>query len=139
MGGLDRQVAAERAAAIERHLERVAEKLPVDPAGFRPSTDASDAVVLHLWQAVQLTVDLALAACLGLKLGSPANYGDAFARLAESGHLDEALAKRLIQAAGFRNQVAHAYEKLDMSRVHKAAVEGPADLRAFLARLQTWI
>lgn len=138
MGGLDRQVVAEKAAAIERHLERVAEKLPADPTDFRPSTDASDAVVLHLWQAVQLIVDLALAACLELKLGSPANYGDGFARLAEAGHLDEALAKRLIRAAGFRNQVAHAYEKLDMSRVHRAAVEGPADLRAFLARLQTW-
>jgi len=138
MGGLDRQVLAEKAAAIERHLERVADKLQDDAADFKPSTDASDAVVLHLWQAVQLVVDLALATCLELKLGSPANYGDAFARLAEAGHLDETLAKRLIRAAGFRNQVAHAYEKLDMTRVHRAAVEGPADLRAFLAKLESW-
>lgn len=132
MGGLDRQVLAERAAAIERHLERVAARLPADAEDFGPSTDASDAVVLHLWQAVQLTIDLALAACLHLKLGTPENYGDAFTRLAESGHLDDALARRLVRAAGFRNLVAHAYEQMDMARVYRAAEEGPADLRAFL-------
>jgi uncharacterized protein YutE (UPF0331/DUF86 family) len=37
--------------------------------------------------------------------------------------------------AGFRNVVAHAYERLDMARVYRAAREGPADLRAFLAAL----
>lgn len=132
MGGLDRQVLAERAAAIERHLERVAARLPADAEDFEPSTDASDAVVLHLWQAVQLTIDLALSACLHLKLGTPENYGDAFIRLAESGHLDDALARRLVRAAGFRNLVAHAYEQMDMARVSRTAEEGPADLREFL-------
>ena len=139
MGGLDRPVLAEKAAAIERHLARVESRLPSDPEDFKPSTDASDVVILHLWQAVQLTIDLALAACLHLKLGTPQDYGDAFRRLAEAGHLDGHLAKRLVQAAGFRNQVAHAYEKLDMTRVHRAAKEGPADLRAFLAAVQGWV
>jgi len=96
-------------------------------------------VILHLWQAVQLVIDLALASCLHLKLGTPQDYGDAFRRLAEAGHLDEDLAKRLIQASGFRNQVAHAYEKLDLARVHRAASEGPTDLRAFLAAAERWV
>ena len=38
-------------------------------------------------------------------------------------------------AAGFRNVVAHAYERLDMERVHRAATHGPDDLRRFLAIL----
>jgi len=50
--------------------------------------------------------------------------------------LDRDLAQRLTQAAGFRNLVAHAYETLDMERVHRAAIEGPNDLRAFLAGLR---
>jgi hypothetical protein len=64
MSGLDRSVLAEKAAAVKRHLERVAARLPADPGAFQPMTDASDAVVLHLWQAVQLVIDLAMAACL---------------------------------------------------------------------------
>ncbi|MFN2377648.1 MAG: HepT-like ribonuclease domain-containing protein [Candidatus Binatia bacterium] len=52
--------------------------------------------------------------------------------LAQAGHLDRALAERLARAAGFRNVVAHAYEGIDMARVHAAATDGPDDLKAFL-------
>lgn len=118
--------------AVERHLRRVAERLPDDAATFVPSTDASDAVVLHLWQATQIVIDIAVAACLELKLGTPANYGDAFRRLEGTTALPHDLADRLVRASGFRNVVAHAYEQLDMVRVHRAARDGPADLRRFL-------
>lgn len=136
MSALDAETLAEKASTIERHLARVAERLPADPADLRPSTDASDAVILHLWQAVQIVIDLAVAACLHLKLGAPATYADAFRRLAEAGQLEDTLAARLVRAAGFRNIVAHAYERLDMARVHRAASEGPTDLRAFLAAIR---
>jgi uncharacterized protein YutE (UPF0331/DUF86 family) len=132
---LDRETLAEKAAAIDRHLTRVAARLPADPADFAPASDASDAVILHLWQAVQIVIDLATAACLHLKLGTPATYADAFRRLAEAGHLDRDLAGRLERAAGFRNVVAHAYGRLDMARIYRAAQAGPADLRTFLGAL----
>lgn len=136
MSALDRDLLAERAMVVERHLARVAERLPVDPAALAPGSDALDAVVLHLWQAVQVVIDVALAACLRLNLGTPTSYGDAFRRLAEAGVLDAGLAARLTRAAGFRNVVAHAYESLDLARVHRAAREGPADLRALLAAVR---
>lgn len=136
MGTLDRLVLAEKAATVERHLARVAARLPSDPSDLISASDASDAVILHLWQAVQIVIDLGLSACLHLNLGTPESYGDAFRRLADAGYLDRELALRLIRAAGFRNLVAHAYDGLDLQRVHGAATEGPADLRAFLARLR---
>lgn len=132
MSRLDSELLAEKAATIERHLARVAEKLPEDAEDFLPSTDASDAVILHLWQAVQSAIDLAVSAAIHFQLGAPAGYGDAFSRLAEAGHLDPELAARLVRAAGFRNVVARAYDTLDMARVYRAAQEGPSDLRAFL-------
>jgi uncharacterized protein YutE (UPF0331/DUF86 family) len=109
MTALDRAVLAERVSAVERHLARVAERLPTAPELLEPSTDASDAVVLHLWLAVQIVIDLAVSLCVRQKLGAPSGYGDAFVRLARAGHLDAALAERLTKAAGFRNVVAHAY------------------------------
>ena len=60
---LGREVLAEKVAAVERHLKRVHQKLPGNPGALKPSTDAADAVVLHLWQAVQIAIDVALAAC----------------------------------------------------------------------------
>ena len=87
MTGLDRELLAEKTAAVERHLERVAARLPGDASQLRPSTDTSDAVILHLWQAAQIVIDLALAACLRANLGTPANYGEAFRKLEEAGWL----------------------------------------------------
>jgi uncharacterized protein YutE (UPF0331/DUF86 family) len=132
MTALDPEVLAERVSAVERHLQRVADRLPESITDFQPATDASDAVILHLWLAVQIVIDLATALCIRLHLGAPDTYGDAFRRLARAGRLDEDLAGRLARAAGFRNIVAHAYESLDMARVHAAATSGPGDLRAFL-------
>ena len=136
MSPIDRETLAERTMVVERHLGRVADRLPATADAFEPATDASDAVVLHLWQATQVVIDLGTAACLHFKLGAPASYADAFHRLADAGMIDRELASRLGRAAGFRNVVAHAYDQLDMVRVYRAAREGPADLRAFLAALR---
>jgi uncharacterized protein YutE (UPF0331/DUF86 family) len=133
---LDRAVLAERAAAVRRHLARVAEKLPPQPEQFVASSDAADAVILHLWQATQIVIDLAVAACVAYRAGTPQNYADAFRRLQAAGILDQPLADRLVRAAGFRNVVAHAYESLDMARVHRAATSGPADLVALIPALE---
>lgn len=135
MSPFDRDVLAERTMAVERHLRRVADRLPVASEELQPATDASDAVVLHLWQATQIVIDLAMATCLSMKLGTPSSYADAFRLLEQASVIDGGLAARLARAAGFRNLVAHAYETLDMTRVHNAATRGPADLRAFLGRL----
>lgn len=136
MNAVDRELLAERAMAIERHLERVEERLPADAGDLQPMTDRSDAVILHLWQATQIVIDLAMSACLSLDLGTPASYADAFRRLQQAGVLDAEIADRLVRAAGFRNVVAHAYETLDMRRVHAAARHGPSDLRAFFVALR---
>lgn len=129
---LDRAVLAERVAAVERHLDRVARRLPADPSGLALGTDASDAVVLHLWQATQIVIDLAMSATVRMGLGTPPTYADAFRALHRAGVLPADLADRLVKAAGFRNLIAHAYEDLDMGVVFRAARTGPADLRAFL-------
>jgi uncharacterized protein YutE (UPF0331/DUF86 family) len=136
VSALDRELLAEPAMVMRRHLARVAERLPASPTELRPATDASDAVVLHLWQAVQVVIDLAAAACLRFDLGAPGSYAEAFRAPARAGVIEPGLADRLVRAAGFRNVVAHAYDQLDMARIHEAALRGPRDLEAFLAALR---
>ncbi|HAM58509.1 MAG TPA: hypothetical protein DCQ64_25100 [Candidatus Rokubacteria bacterium] len=136
MSALDRDLLAEKTMVVRRHLARVAERLPAGAAELRAATDTSDTVILHLWQAVQVVIDVAVAACLHFDLGAPASYADAFRRLAGAGVIDDILAARLGRAAGFRNVVAHAYDQLDMARVFRAAQEGPSDLEALLAAVR---
>ena len=133
---VDGELLAERTATVLAHLDRVAAHLPSDPADLRPMSSPTDTVVLHLWQAIQVVIDLATASCVRLGLGSPPTYGDAFRRLAEAGVLDPQLGTRLARAAAFRNLLVHAYGRLDLQRVHAIAQAGPDDLRAFLAALR---
>ncbi len=130
---LTRRRLAEKAAAVERHLRRVADRLPAPDEPFEPSTDASDAVILHLWQATQLVIDVALSTALTAGGTAPPTYADAFLVLADHHLIDDELAARLVRAAGFRNVLVHAYETLDLRRVRDAATNGPEDLRTFLA------
>lgn len=134
--GVDRELLAERTAAVLRHLDRVSAHLPADPAELRPLSSATDTVVLHLWQAVQVVIDLAISICVRMGLGSPPTYADAFRRLADAGVIADDLADRLARAAGFRNLIVHGYGRLDLRRVHATALAGPADLTAFLAALR---
>lgn len=133
---VDRELLAERTAVVGRHLDRVARHLPEDPAGLRPDAAATDTVILHLWQAVQVVIDLAVSTCVRLGVGSPPTYADAFRRLADAQVIPRDLADRLARAAGFRTLVVHAYGWLDLQRAHATAIAGPADLRAFLVALR---
>ncbi|MGH3939058.1 MAG: type VII toxin-antitoxin system HepT family RNase toxin [Pseudonocardiaceae bacterium] len=109
---------------------------PATPRTLQPLSTQTDAVVLHLWQAVQVVIDLAVSSCVRLGLGSPPTYADAFRMLAGAQVIPGELAQRLARAAGFRNLVVHADAELDLRWVHTAATSGPADLRAFLAALR---
>ena len=133
MSALDKEILAERVQAVERHLKRVKEYLPKSEKEFTSTSIESDAVILHLWQAIQLVIDTALSACVHFGAGSPVSYADAFLRLGEGGFLDKELAVRLSHAAGFRNRIVHAYENLDMQKVYKIAQTGPGDLKVFLS------
>ena len=126
---------ASKFRAIDRHLERVEEMVPEDRAAFAPMSAASDAVVLRLWQAIQLAIDAALHECARRRLETPPTYGAAFRALGAAGVIDGDLAERLVRAVGFRNVIAHAYEGLDLDTVWRAGREGPADLRAFMRAL----
>lgn len=96
---VDGELLAERTATVLAHFDRVAAHLPADPADLRPMSSPTDTVVLHLWQAIQVVIDLATATCVRLGLGSPPTYGDAFRRLAEVGLLDPQLGTRLATGA----------------------------------------
>ncbi|MBI5739574.1 MAG: DUF86 domain-containing protein [Nitrospirae bacterium] len=59
---------------------------------------------------------------------APASYRAAFLRAGEMGLISRSLSKKLALSAGLRNILAHEYEEVDYSIVHKSI---PAALRDF--------
>ena len=92
---MERAVFAERVAVVNRHLRRVEERLPVGENDLKPMSDATDVVILHLWQAVQVVIDIATSLCVKRGLGVPPTYGDAFRLLARDGVIPDSVAENL--------------------------------------------
>jgi len=82
--GVDREFLADRAAAVGRPSRPGGPPPAGEPAELRPETAATDTVILHLWQAVQVVINLAVSTCVQLGLASPPTYADAFRRLANA-------------------------------------------------------
>ena len=52
--------------------------------------------------------------------------------LEENGYLDRDLTEKMVKAVGFRNLVAHEYEKLDLEQVYRIVQKDVNDLHAFI-------
>ncbi|HEY3493334.1 MAG TPA: DUF86 domain-containing protein [Polyangiaceae bacterium] len=107
----------------------------------RPSEIANDVreerFVEHTLQlAVQAAIDTASHVVSDGRLGEPATNQELFALLARGGWLEPALAKRMGQAAGFRNVLVHGYASVDLGIVRHVLEHGLDDLLAFVEAIR---
>lgn len=90
------------------------------------------AVERYLYLAVQATINLAEATIAFKNLRKPTTYSESFEILKEADLIDAALAEKLMRMAGFRNVIAHDYEKIDFSVVYDALKNKMGDIEAFV-------
>lgn len=72
------------------------------------------AVERYLYLATQATLELGEAFIALKKLRKPSVYSETFEILKEANIIDNKLAEKLVNMVGFRNAIAHDYEKLDL-------------------------
>lgn len=61
---------------------------------------------------------------------------ESFSILAEEDIISNELAGKMIRMTGFRNVIAHDYEKIDYGIVYDVLQNGPADIEGFLSIVQ---
>jgi uncharacterized protein YutE (UPF0331/DUF86 family) len=66
---------------------------------------------------------------------APASYRAAFLRAGEMGIISKKLSKNLAQSAGLRNILAHEYEEVDYTIVHKSIPIAIRDFSNFIKEL----
>lgn len=94
--------------------------------------DIRGAVERYLYLAVQASIDLAEAVIAFKKLRKPTTFGESFQILAEANMINPALCERLVAMAGFRNVIAHDYEKMNYDILFSVLHERLADIKEFL-------
>lgn len=123
---------ADSIAQVRRHR-------PDDAAVLADERDVRDLVSFNLMLAVQACSDIASHLIADEGWPPAPNVAESFRLLQERGVLSEPVAAALGQAASLRNVIAHGYSKADHIRIHRAAVDGLADLERFAAEVSAWV
>lgn len=111
------EVVLNKAAVIERCLERVIEEYENHEAELETNYTRQDAIVLNLLRASEAAIDLAMHATRVGKLGLPQESREAFELLEEAGWIEPDLSRRMRAMVGFRNIAVHDYRRLSLEIV----------------------
>ncbi len=124
-------VVLNKAAIIERCVDRVAEVYDHNPKNLTDDPTKQDSIVLNLQRAVEACIDLAMHRVRQDRLGVPQSSRDAFDLLAKVGALETDLAERLKRMVGFRNVAVHDYQALSVVILQAVVERHLADLQTF--------
>jgi len=120
-----------KAASIERCLQRVLEEYAGDNQNLMANQTKQDAIILNLQRACETAIDLAMYVVNQRRLGAPQESRDAFVLLQTAGILPADLATRMQRMVGFRNIAVHEYTRLNLEVVQAIITKQLEDFRAF--------
>lgn len=120
-----------KAASIERCLQRVLAEYAGDLQNLVAHQTKQDAIVLNLQRACKTTIDLAMYVISQRKLGVPQDSRDAFTLLQTAGVLPVDLTIRLQRMVGFRNVAVHEYTRLNLDIIQSIITKHLDDFRTF--------
>lgn len=129
---VDRDLVLAKASLAQKYINRAIQKGKVDLSIFNQDIDRQDIVIFNLQKAIQGCIDIAAHIISDENLGLPGSTNEMFYLLEDNGYLERNLTEKMVKAVGFRNLIAHEYEKLDLKQVHKVAQKDIRDLNAYI-------
>lgn len=132
---VDRDLILVKAGLAEKYIKRAGQTGQVDLDFFKKNLDCQDIVIFNLQKAIQSCIDIAAHIISDEALGLPGSTNEMFYLLEENGYLDRDLTEKMVRAVGFRNLIAHEYEKLDLEQVFKVAQKDIHDLHIYIKKI----
>lgn len=120
-----------KAANIERCIERVREEYQGFEQELLTNFTKQDAILMNIQRACEAAIDMATHVARIRKLGVPQGSRDSFALLEKTGLIDSSSSKKLQSMVGFRNIAVHNYTQLDFKIVEAIINERLNDVLAF--------
>lgn len=99
--------------------------------------DKKGAVERYLYLAAQASIDLAESVIAYKNLRKPSTMSDSFYILQEEGIISIELTEKMVKMTGFRNIIAHDYEKLNYAIVYDVLQNKLPDIEDFLNRISS--
>ena len=129
---IDRDLILAKASAVEKHVNRVKDKVRIGKETFLHDIDLQEIVMFNLQMAIQNCVDIAAHIISEEGFGVPGSTSEMFYELEENGFLNVELTEKMVNAVGFRNLVVHEYTRIDMDQVFETAKNDVTDLNEYL-------
>jgi len=122
-------------SAAKKYLKILEKYQQYSRAEIENDIDRRGAVERYLYLAVQSAIDLAEAAIAYKNFRKPATLSESFYILEENGIIPRELTEKMVRMTGFRNIVAHDYEKLDYEIVYDVLKNRLRDIGNFTAQI----
>jgi uncharacterized protein YutE (UPF0331/DUF86 family) len=106
------EVIVNKAAVIERCVQRAREEYSHDPASFATNFTHQDAAILNVQRACEAALDMGQHWVRRAQLGVPQSARDVFELLAQNHIIDSELATNLKRMVAFRNIAVHDYQSV---------------------------
>lgn len=103
-----------KAATIERCVQRARDEYHKDPATFISDLTRQDAAILNIQRACEAALDMGTHLIRRDRLGVPQSARDVFALLQQAERITQTQAETLKNMAGFHNIAVHEYQKVQI-------------------------
>lgn len=128
---IDSEIVSAKFDIIEKDLEFLEEFKAMDEADFLGSYKNIQSVKYSLLEIIEACIDIAYHIVAAKGLGQAEDYREIFIMLGKKGVLDQKLASRLGDMAGFRNLLVHRYGEIDNLRVLEIIKSELSDIMEF--------
>ncbi|MFC4653901.1 DUF86 domain-containing protein [Rheinheimera marina] len=136
-GPLPDDVLINKAATIERCIQRAREEYDKAPATFASDFTRQDAAILNIQRACEAALDMGQHLIRLHKLGVPQSSRDVFTLLAAASLISADLAANLKKMVGFRNIAVHEYQRIQLPIVEMVILHRLDDFRIYSSTLLT--
>lgn len=120
-------------STVKRYLTLVEKYVDIDVATLNKNFEKKGSVERYLYLMAQATIDLAEMILSFKHLRKPSSFSESFEILRENYYISDDLCLNLIQMTGFRNSLAHGYEKINNETLVETIKNGKKDIIEFLS------
>lgn len=123
-------------SAIKKYLDILKSFQGYTQAEIENDVQIRGAIERYLYLAIQATIELAEAEVAYKKLRKPQTMAEAFIILEENKLISQDLMGTMVKMVGFRNIIAHDYEKINYEIVENILQNGVKDIKEFIKKVQ---
>lgn len=123
-----------KVSSIRKYLKILERYKKCTRREIEENVDIRGAVERYLYLVAQSSIDLAEAIIAYRRFRKPSTMGEAFHILHEEGVISARLRDKLIGMVGFRNIMAHDYEKIDYDIVYEVLHERLGAIEDFIGK-----